>query len=131
MGTVQPPPISQIPLGQTLLAKGIVSQDQLNIALTEQVIAPEPDIPLGIEHHYGFELSIDGILNEIETGEIDYQSLATDFDEYSQPVVRLVDALLNDAVKRSASDIHFEPEQGFLRIRYRIDGVLRQIPSLA
>src|SRR5678816_1791744 len=48
----------------------------------------------------------------------------------SQPVVRLVDALLNDAVKRSASDIHFEPEQGFLRIRYRIDGVLRQIRSL-
>jgi len=41
-----------------------------------------------------------------------------------------VDALLNDAVKRSASDIHFEPEQGFLRIRYRIDGVLRQIRSL-
>src|SRR4029453_3901586 len=62
--------------------------------------------------------------------EIDYQSLAADFDEYSQPVVRLVDALLNDAVKRSASDIHFEPEQGFLRIRYRIDGVLRQIRSL-
>jgi len=44
--------------------------------------------------------------------------------------VRLVDALLNDAVKRGASDIHFEPEQGFLRIRYRIDGVLRQIRSL-
>jgi len=230
MGTVPPPPISHIPLGQTLLAKGIVSQDQLNIALTEQkrfkaplgkvlvmlgfvteatirdllsetlgqvsididstiidptaialvprdlarryhvlpvsydaerkslllamadpsnvvamdqiralsreelrieqVIARESDITLGIEHHYGFELSIDGILNEIETGEIDYQSLAADFDEYSQPVVRLIDALLNDAVKRSASDIHFEPEQGFLRIRYRIDGVLRQIRSL-
>jgi type II secretory ATPase GspE/PulE/Tfp pilus assembly ATPase PilB-like protein len=96
----------------------------------EQVLARESDITIGIEHHYGFELSIDGILNEIETGEIDYQSLAADFDEYSQPVVRLVDALLNDAVKRSASDIHFEPEQGFLRIRYRIDGVLRQIRSL-
>ena len=62
--------------------------------------------------------------------QIDYQSLATEFDEYSQPVVRLVDALLNDAVKRGASDIHFEPEHGFLRIRYRIDGVLRQIRSL-
>ena len=36
----------------------------------------------------------------------------------------------HDAVKRSASDIHFEPEQGFLRIRYRIDGVLRQIRTL-
>ena len=101
-----------------------LAREELRI---EQVLARESDITIGIEHHYGFELSIDGILNEIETGEIDYQSLAADFDEYTQPVVRLVDALLNDAVKRSASDIHFEPEQGFLRIRYRIDGVLRQI----
>jgi type II secretory ATPase GspE/PulE/Tfp pilus assembly ATPase PilB-like protein len=37
---------------------------------------------------------------------------------------------LSDAVKRGASDIHFEPEEGFLRFRYRIDGVLRQIRSL-
>ncbi|MGH8609493.1 MAG: GspE/PulE family protein, partial [Gammaproteobacteria bacterium] len=51
-------------------------------------------------------------------------------EEYSQPVVRLVNALLSDAVKREASDIHFEPEQGFLRFRYRIDGVLRQVRSL-
>jgi general secretion pathway protein E/type IV pilus assembly protein PilB len=35
-----------------------------------------------------------------------------------------------DAVKRNASDIHFEPEQAFLRVRYRIDGVLQQIRSL-
>jgi type II secretory ATPase GspE/PulE/Tfp pilus assembly ATPase PilB-like protein len=51
-------------------------------------------------------------------------------DEYSQPVVRLIDSILTDAVKRDASDIHFEPEAGFLRIRYRIDGMLRQIRSL-
>ena len=38
--------------------------------------------------------------------------------------------MLSDAVKRSASDLHFEPEESFLRIRYRIDGVLRQIRSL-
>jgi len=113
----------------------VVALDQIRVLIPddiriEQVLARESDISIAIEQHYGFELSIDGILNEIETGEIDYQSLATDFDEYSQPVVRLVDALLADAVKRSASDIHFEPEQGFLRIRYRIDGVLRQIRSL-
>jgi type II secretory ATPase GspE/PulE/Tfp pilus assembly ATPase PilB-like protein len=41
-----------------------------------------------------------------------------------------VNALLSDAVKRGASDLHFEPEQEFLRIRYRIDGVLRQVRSL-
>ncbi len=113
----------------------VVASDQIRALISEdilieQVLARESDITVGIEQHYGFELSIDGILNEIETGEIDYQSLAVDFDEYSQPVVRLIDALLADAVKRSASDIHFEPEQGFLRIRYRIDGVLRQIRSL-
>jgi len=113
----------------------VVALDQIRALMREdvrieQVLARESDVAIGIEHHYGYELSIDGILNEIETGEIDYQSLATDLDEYSQPVVRLIDALLHDAVKRSASDIHFEPETGFLRIRYRIDGVLRQIRSL-
>ncbi len=41
-----------------------------------------------------------------------------------------MDALLTDAVKRDASDIHFEPELSFLRIRYRVDGILRQIRAL-
>jgi type II secretory ATPase GspE/PulE/Tfp pilus assembly ATPase PilB-like protein len=113
----------------------VVALDQIRALLRDQftitpLLARESDITAGIEQHYGFELSIDGILHEIETGEIDFQSLAQNLDEYSQPVVRLIDALLYDAVKRSASDIHFEPEQGFLRIRYRIDGVLRQIRSL-
>ena len=94
------------------------------------VLAGEAEIAKAIDQFYGFELSVDGILNEIETGEIDYQSLDTETGAYSQPVVRLVDALLYDAVKRGASDIHFEPEEGFMRFRYRIDGVLRQIRSL-
>src|SRR5207249_4669488 len=92
-------------------------------------IAGDSEIERAIEHYYGHEFSIDGILKEIETGEIDYTTVA-EGDEYSQPVVRLISALLADAVERAASDIHFEPEQGFLRIRYRIDGVLRQIRSL-
>jgi type IV pilus assembly protein PilB len=95
----------------------------------EPVMAGETEIINAIDNWYGFDLSIDGILNEIETGQIDYQSLAIS-EEYSQPLIRLVDALLSDAVKRGASDIHFEPEKGFLRIRYRIDGVLQQIRSL-
>jgi type II secretory ATPase GspE/PulE/Tfp pilus assembly ATPase PilB-like protein len=94
------------------------------------VLAGESEIARAIDQYYGHELSIDGILHEIETGEIDYRSLAASVDEYSQPVVRLIDALLTDAVKRDASDIHFEPEASFLRIRYRIDGLLRQIRAL-
>ncbi|WP_288842166.1 GspE/PulE family protein [uncultured Deefgea sp.] len=96
----------------------------------EVVLAAESDLIRAIDQYYGFELSIDGILREIETGEIDYSSLNHTQFEYSQPVVRLMDALLADAVRCGASDIHFEPESSFVRIRYRIDGVLRQIRAL-
>lgn len=113
----------------------IVALDRLRSLVSHDLtidtaIAGEAEIARGIDQHYGYELSIDGILHEIETGEIDFRSLAALTDEYSQPVVRLIDALLTDAVKREASDIHFEPEAGFLRIRYRIDGILRQIRAL-
>jgi general secretion pathway protein E/type IV pilus assembly protein PilB len=113
----------------------IVALDQVRAQMRgefeiELRLAGEQEIARAIEQFYGHELSIDGILHEIETGEIDYQSLQASGDEYSQPVVRLISALLADAVERAASDIHFEPEQNFLRIRYRIDGVLRQIRSL-
>lgn len=117
--------------------------DMLNVVVTDQLRASlPPDIQLrtllaaeaqleeSIDHFYGFELSVDGILREIETGELDWQSLQVGGDEYTQPVVRLVGALLIDAVKRGASDVHFEPEAAFLRIRYRIDGVLEQVRSL-
>jgi general secretion pathway protein E/type IV pilus assembly protein PilB len=96
----------------------------------ETLLAGESEIDHAIDQYYGHELSIDGILHEIETGEIDWQSLSATDNEYSQPVVRLIDSILTDAVKREASDIHFEPEANFLRIRYRIDGMLRQIRAL-
>jgi len=113
----------------------IVALDQVRAQLRgefalETRLAGESEVVRAIDQYYGHDFSIDGILHEIETGEIDYQSLQVSGDAYSQPVVRLISALLADAVERSASDIHFEPEQSFLRIRYRIDGVLRQIRSL-
>ena len=114
----------------------IVAIDQLRALLGPRVelktlVASEAQVEEFIDQFYGYELSVDGILKEIETGEIDYQSLQTaGGDEYTQPVVRLVNALLVDAVKRGASDIHFEPEYAFLRIRYRIDGVLETVRSL-
>ncbi len=94
------------------------------------VLAAEGEISKALDQFYGYEMSVDGILREIETGELDYQSIGDGDAEYSQPMVRLVDAMLADAVKRDASDIHFEPESSFLRLRYRIDGVMEQIRSL-
>lgn len=112
----------------------LVAMDQLRTLVNGReviaLLAGESEVVHAIDQYYGFELSIDGILREIETGEIDWSSLSAADSEYSQPVVRLIDALLADAVTRGASDLHFEPEQSFVRIRYRIDGVLRQIRAL-
>ena len=113
----------------------IVGLDRVRTLVPEHVeletlLASESEVDRAIDQYYGYELSIDGILQEIETGEIDWKSLSATDDEYSQPVVRLIDSILTDAVKREVSDIHFEPEANFLRIRYRIDGMLRQIRAL-
>jgi len=102
----------------------LVTLDQLRTRIPvgwtlETRLAGESEIAHAIDQYYGHELSIEGILNEIENGH-----------EEGQPVIRLVDAFLTNAVKSRASDIHFEPEAGFLRIRYRIDGRLRQIRAL-
>ncbi|MEO5378525.1 MAG: GspE/PulE family protein [Magnetococcus sp. DMHC-6] len=111
----------------------VVALDKLRSILGDDVeikvlLAGEIEIDNAIDNFFGFELSVDGILRELETGEVDAKSLSS--EEYSQPLLRLVDSILSDAAKRGASDIHFEPEERFFRIRYRIDGVLRQIRSL-
>jgi type II secretory ATPase GspE/PulE/Tfp pilus assembly ATPase PilB-like protein len=113
----------------------VVAMDQLRAMLGSQIeiktqLAAEAQLEDFIDQFYGYELSVDGILKEIETGEIDYDSIQAGGDEYTQPMVRLVNALLVDAVKRGASDIHFEPEYAFLRVRFRIDGVLETVRSL-
>ncbi|MFH2133780.1 MAG: ATPase, T2SS/T4P/T4SS family [Pseudomonadota bacterium] len=113
----------------------IIALDQVRALLKDEyrlitLLASESDILRAIDQYYGFELSIDGILHEIEPGELEHQSLQQGVNEFSQPVVRLIDALLTEAVQQNASDIHFEPENSFLRIRYRVDGVLRQVRSL-
>jgi type IV pilus assembly protein PilB len=114
----------------------VVAIDQLNRQLAGRAtavlqLASAGEITRAIELYYGYELSIDGILHEIETGSVDVNTLGVEQGrEYSHPVVRLIDALLTDAVLGGASDIHFEPEARFVRIRYRVDGVLRQVRAL-
>lgn len=113
----------------------VVAMDQVAAMLgsgvgIQTLVAGEAEIEAAIEQFYEFELSIQGILREIDTGEVDQLSIAIENEEYNHPLVRLVDAILADAVKRDASDIHLEPESGFLRVRYRIDGVLRQVMAL-
>jgi type IV pilus assembly protein PilB len=114
----------------------VIALDQLSRELAGRAkpvlqLAAIGEIQRAIELYYGYELSIDGILQEIETGTVDVNTLSVEQGrEYTHPVVRLIDALLTDSVLVGASDIHFEPEAQFIRIRYRVDGVLRQVRAL-
>ena len=109
----------------------LVAHDQIRLASRGEVahieakLASPAEIDEAIDRHYGAVLSIDSIVAELEAVGDDATAGGS-----TQPVIRLIDALLSDAVLSGASDIHFEPELGFVRIRYRIDGVLSQIRVL-
>ncbi len=87
-----------------------------------------------IERYYEANVNYDQVLNEL--GGEDVQLVQGEDDVNLQdlerateeaPVVRLVNALLTDAISKRASDIHVEPYEKVLRIRFRIDGVLYEV----
>ena len=92
------------------------------------LLAGNNEIEHAIDLHYGHSLAIDDILAELEGKPL--ASTSTGDTPGKSPAVRLIDAVLGDAVREQASDIHFEPEAACLRIRYRIDGVLDTIRIL-
>lgn len=81
-----------------------------------------------IDNAYGYATSVDAILQELESGQVDLTAV-TDEQGYAHPIVRLINALVYDAVKIGASDLHFEPEENFVRLRLRVDGVLREVQT--
>ncbi|HPD83416.1 MAG: ATPase, T2SS/T4P/T4SS family [Alphaproteobacteria bacterium] len=86
-----------------------------------------------IDAAYGYASSINAILKEIEDQDLNKMGDVAGLSEeeaYSHPLVRLVNALIFEAVKTGASDLHFEPEENFVRLRYRIDGVLSTVQIL-
>ncbi len=91
------------------------------------VVASETDVMEAIDRYYGYEMSIDGLLREIEDGDAGRSTNTLAEEGFVNPTVRLVNAILMDAIKLGASDLHFEPENLFVRLRYRIDGVMTQI----
>ncbi|MFW0777970.1 MAG: GspE/PulE family protein [Rickettsiales bacterium] len=93
------------------------------------IYCTESEILEMVDQYYDYEISVDGILKEIETGIRENTKLDGRQEGYVNPTVRLVNALLVDAIKQGASDIHFEPEGTFLRLRYRIDGQMLQVRS--
>lgn len=80
-----------------------------------------------IDAAYGYSSKVNDILKELEhtdSDKIDDVADLTDEEAFTHPIVRLVNALISEAVKIKASDLHFEPEENFVRLRLRVDGDL-------
>lgn len=105
----------------------------------EAVVAKEDAIMDYINVYYGVgDTTLDTVVDELDDedaqdlggaveGAIDLSDLGK--IQSQEPIIRFCNLLLLQAIKERASDIHIEPFTGVLRIRYRTDGVLREIPS--
>ncbi len=107
----------------------IVSMDTLKRKMPKgYAIKPMVTTPTtlndAIDAAYGHSSTVEGILRDLENVDNIDLSKLTENESYTHPIVRLVNALLFEAVKMGVSDLHFEPEENFIRLRYRLDGVL-------
>ncbi len=99
----------------------------------EPVVASEAAILAAVERYYEDRLDYNTVLNEfdndmIELGGDEEEVDVNDLERQSSdaPVVKLVNMIIFNAIKKGASDIHIEPYEKFVRVRYRLDGVLSE-----
>jgi len=99
-------------------------------------LSPPSAIRLKLDEVYRPENVVSKLLGDLDAGAVeqvdeDEDELGVTLDEASQrPIVRLVDMMLADGISSRASDIHIEPSEGAVIVRYRIDGVLRQVMKI-
>ena len=91
----------------------------------DEIYRPENAVEKILEGVTG-KYELEAISEELQQDELD---LSPD-RAAERPVIRLVDHIVAEGIASRASDIHLEPEEGGVAVRYRIDGVLRQVMSL-
>ncbi len=100
----------------------------------EVVVAAEDALKAAIERYYDQSSSLEDVIGDFD--DTDFEVIADDDDvdlselakeSEDAPVVKLVNLILTDAIKKEASDIHIEPYEKEFRVRYRIDGVLYEV----
>lgn len=100
----------------------------------EPFVASDEAIMTSIDFYYQTATSTDSLLSEFEDADVEHIDISDDVDlsELAQesedaPVIKLVNAVLSEAVERGASDIHIESYEKSFRIRYRVDGTLSEV----
>jgi type IV pilus assembly protein PilB len=99
----------------------VASEEAIRGAIEAYYAEPEEDILEDVMADF----NDDGI--DFVSGEDDDDALRLEKEAEDAPVVKLVNLILTDAIKKSASDIHIEPYEKSFRVRYRIDGVLYEV----
>jgi len=107
----------------------VLALDDVRIHTRERSLHVVVATPTQIRSHLARAWSLaDDAADAVHLLAVDSIDDAADSDDVDQtPTVRLLDALLGDAVRAHASDVHVEPQREGIRIRYRIDGVLRDV----
>ena len=100
----------------------------------EVVVASEAAIRGAIDKYYDQSATLQSVMSDFDEVDLELVGAGDDVDvkelekaTEDAPVVKLVNLILTDAVKKSASDIHIEPYEKEFRVRYRIDGVLYEV----
>ncbi|SDB95635.1 type IV pilus assembly protein PilB [Pelagirhabdus alkalitolerans] len=96
----------------------------------EPVIVTRKDISDSLDQYYGAvdaKKAIEDFKDEFSSEDLDQLDDEALADINNAPVVRLIDSVVSQAVRSKASDIHIEPFESYIRIRFRIDGDLREI----
>jgi type IV pilus assembly protein PilB len=104
----------------------------------QPVISPENTIQNAIDSYYddasGINEIIKGMTSDLEVVEDAPEDQPSEQDLQSQvqdkPLVKLVDGIIADAIRKGASDIHFESYEKRVRVRYRIDGSLQEMAPI-
>ena len=100
----------------------VVEDDKLQAALDKTLEQVDTQMPGLGDDEGGFDLEN----LEVSGGEEELDKITRD-DVEDAPIVRFVNKLMLDAIRRGASDIHFEPYEKTYRVRFRMDGVLKEI----
>ena len=130
-------------LGQTLY---LAMSDPTNVSAledfafsfslhTEVLLVDELQLQKALDNVLESDIDALGDLNDADIGDLEVDNGESRLDQESKddaddaPIVKFVNKILLDAIKKGASDIHFEPYEFKYRVRFRIDGILHEMVS--
>lgn len=137
-----------IPIFRVGDSVSVAMADPLNIFATDELklktkldietcLAPEDEIKNAINQYYSVSEDMGKVIQSLEAetvgmaaegAEIDTKKLESLIEE--APVIKLVNMFFLEAAREGASDIHMEPEETFMRVRFRVDGIMHEVSTV-